>query len=129
MSIVESAFYYEVEALSSGIMKLDWSEHTSGMDFDTFKEACLAFAEVVLQNKSDLLLISTVNFGAQLPDEFAHWKDRNLNPIYGLVPVIKMAYLLKPASYAYFQGAVWKESTYTNRYFKNEEEAIEWLTN
>lgn len=77
----------------------------------------------------ELLLVNTTHFEATLPDEYTDWKNENLNPIYAQAPLKRMAYVLKQASYEYFKGVVSEEGTYTNRYFNNEEKAIEWLIN
>lgn len=120
---------YQLDLIAAQqVLRFTWTEATRSMNFDHFRESCMVYAGLAIEHKVPLLLIDTRQFYYELPEDYMVWKEQELNPRYARVPVRKHAFILSPEGYEAYKDKAIEESGYINRYFKSEEDALNWLT-
>jgi len=129
MKIFETPLYIFELIEDNKILKFQWKDETKNMNYLNFKEACMIYAGLAIEYKVSLLLIDTVRFHFQLPENYMEWKNEDLNPRYAKIPVIKHAFLMNEESFEQFGNQEFEESTYINKFFYEKEKAINWLLN
>ena len=119
---------YTFELRGDGkILTFTWTRETKTMNFLRFKESCMIYAGLALEYHISLLLINTRDFEFELPGNYKDWKDKDLNPRYAKIPVKKHAFLLAREGFRDFEHKEFKESNYTNKFFDDEQKAMDWL--
>ncbi|MEO1049708.1 MAG: hypothetical protein AAFX87_03760 [Bacteroidota bacterium] len=121
---------YAFKLIEDGkILKFEWTDETRNMEFLNFQEACMIYAGLAIEHNVSLLLIDTVRFHYQMPDDYLEWKNEWLNPRYEKVPVTKHAFVMKKEGFEQFANQEFQEATYVNRFFDATENAVQWLLN
>lgn len=109
------------------ILFFDWTEKTKEMEYEDFQAACNNFAGFVWQYQSKHLLVDTCNFQFQLPEEFAIWREEQLNPRYYSLGVQKFAYITKPEFLPFMKDIPAENGKFETRNFTSFQEAMHWL--
>ena len=129
MKVFETPLYTFELTDNQKVLKFIWTDATKDMNFGHFQEACMVYAGLAIEYGVQLLLINTLAFQYTLPDDYMDWKNAVLNPRYAKIPVAKHAYVLPPAGYDANKEVQYQESTYENRFFATEADALHWLLN
>jgi len=121
---------YQFESIEQDqILLFKWKETTKDMNFLNFQEACMIYAGLAIEHDIKNLLIDTTEFYYELPEDYMDWKNKNLNPRYAKVPIKKHAFLMKSEGFEAFANQEFEESTYLNKFFKEQQKAVNWLLN
>ena len=120
---------YSFELTDHHILKFIWTPETKNMNFLNFQESCMIYAGLAIEHQVTKLLIDTRQFEFSMPENYMEWKEAYLNPRYAKVPVKKHAFIMPLEVLQNMEHQEFKESTYMNKFFDNEEKAIDWLTN
>ena len=127
MKLYESKFYsFELE--KDRIINR-WNENTDQLTYQDFKDALMNLAGFIIEHKTPQILIDTTNFKFQLPAENDLWRNDVFYPRITKVGEIRQA-LVMPEEYLKFvKDEIGDGVIVPTRYFDNESEAIDWLTN
>jgi hypothetical protein len=98
------------------------------MMFEDFQSACHNFAGFSWQHQARHLLVDTHNFTCPLPSEFPVWREKELNPRYHALGVLKFAYLIHPDGLPALKDLREENGTFETRYFGDFSAALQWLT-
>lgn len=109
------------------IILFDWTAKTSEMNYEDFKAACSNYAGFAWQYKAMHLLVDTTNFHLQLPNEFAAWRETELNPRYYQLGVLKFAYVTKPEFLHFMKDIPAEKDKFETKNFSSTSTAINWL--
>ena len=82
------------ETLST--IKIQWSENTTRMTDDDFKDALERFAGHAEEYQARHLLVDVQFFKHPVTAELGKWRDEKIIPRYHAVGIKKMAYVLGP---------------------------------
>ncbi len=129
MTLFETPLYRFELVRDRKILKFTWTDQTQAMSFLNFQESCMIYAGLALEYDTRLLLVDTREFRFDLPEDYLDWKNQHLNPRYSKVPVTKQAFLMPENGIGDALDQEYEESGYLNRFFAEEQEAINWLSN
>jgi hypothetical protein len=109
------------------VIRFDWTEKTRDMDYEDFQESCHNYAGFAWQYQAKHLLVDTSHFYFQLPTEFLHWREEQLNPRYDQLGVRKFAYIARPEIIGLMKDIPGDEHRFETRNFISGETALQWL--
>ncbi len=109
------------------ILKFEWSEDLSQLNYRDFQAFCHNFAGFAWQHQVKHLLVDTTNFSFILPEEFQEWREKELNPRYQALGVTKFAYMIMPEYFHMMNDIPAKLGSFETRHFIEERQSIIWL--
>lgn len=98
------------------------------MRYEDFQTACHNFAGFAWQYQAKHLLVDTRNFRFSLPDDFAAWREQQLNPRYYQLGVLKFAYVTSRELLHYMKDIPAENGKFETRNFSSIKDSINWLT-
>jgi hypothetical protein len=107
------------------LLRLIWLEGTDGMTDDDFRDVLEVFADGAIYHKATRLVIDVRQFKFRPSKEILAWRDKVTVPKYNKAGTKRQAWIW-PGDVSSMRSST-KRSSYEERYFSTEEEALAWL--
>lgn len=122
-----SLYSFQLIEETNAIIQFDWTTNSKEMDYEDFQIACTSYAGFAWEYQAKHLLVDTRNFQFQLPAEFEIWREKELNPRYYKLGVLKFAYVTKPEYLPFVKDIPAQPGKFETRNFTSIPEALLWL--
>ena len=107
-------------------IQLIWTEQTSAMTDEDFKNGVDRFTTYAEQNNAKGLFVDVREFGHQMSPELGQWRQDKIVPRYNAAGVLKFAYVLPPGAPA-AEPQQYEGADFVTGYFGSATAASEWL--
>jgi hypothetical protein len=107
------------------LLRLIWLEGSDGMTDDDFRDVLEVFADAAIYHKATRLVIDVRQFRFKPSKEILAWRDKITVPKYNKAGTKRQAWIW-PGDVSKMKSST-KRSSYEERYFSTEDEALAWL--
>lgn len=126
-TVLYESTYYSL-SVKGDTMINRWNANTSKMSYQDFKDALMNLAGYIIEYKTKKLLIDTKEFQFTLPNENTTWRNEVFYPRITKVGTDRQALVMPKEYLAYVTDEVGENEIVQTRYFSDEIEAINWLS-
>ena len=128
MNLYQHSLYTFESIEDNSVLVFTWSEATANMTNEDFKEALHNYAGFAFELGGPGLLVDVRNFRHNLNKEVMEWRNQACLPRYMAAGSNKMAYLMPPPALENMPEGDVVIGDFTDRYFDNQQDAVNWLS-
>ena len=110
---------------NKGILKLAWTEETSNMEDQNFKDCLLEFARLAGEYKPSKLWVDSEKFKHSVTEELLNWRKETIIPSFQEAGVSKLAFQVGVGGEIMPPGAT--DTGLHTECFETEEKVLEWF--
>jgi hypothetical protein len=122
-----SLYSFHLLDVAQPVILFDWTDKNAEMSYEDFQSACHNYAGFAWQYQCRHLLVDTRAFVYQLPPQFGEWREKELNPRYYQLGVLKFAYITRPELISIMKDLPGEDGRFETRHFISQREALRWL--
>lgn len=126
--IFDNRFYNFIHDPERNILIFEWTEETSSMTDDDFKEALSNYAGFSFELNGPGLLVDVRKFRHQMGEEVMNWRNEVCLPRYMAAGSFKMAYLMPKEALTDRPSGDLPIGKFTDRFWGSMDEAKDWLS-
>ena len=129
MTIFENT--YQTIAFNNNVLVQTWKDDSKKMNSELFKSEMVKLGEAFDSKKPEFVLINMLNFTFAVAPDVQDWVNKNVNSKLIEHKTKKLGFIVSSDLFTKISVEQTLEenegSQLTNKYFENEEDALEWL--